>query len=122
MRSRVPIRGGTAKSILTGQTAQTVVQQTIVQQVKGGTSGVGGIASTIWPLIGQIPVNVVDIAALTTPGLVVDTGSHIIARTLTVNAPPAFTIVLAPNPDTLTVGVVVVLLFAGVNCNGEFAV
>lgn len=87
MRSRVPIRGGTGKSILTGQTAQTVVQQTIVQQVKGGTSGVGGIASTIWPLIGQIPVNVVDIAALTTPGLVVDTGSHIIARTLTVNAP-----------------------------------
>lgn len=86
-RSRVPIKGSIGKSILTGQ-KQTVVQQTIVQQItKGATSGVGGTAATIWPLISQIPVNVSDLAALATPGLVVDTGSNIIARTLAVNAP-----------------------------------
>lgn len=90
-RSRVPVKGSIGKSILTGGSSTTVVQQTIVQQTVKGTAGVSGVASTIWPLISQIPQPVLDIAALSTSdvGLLAFNGTHIIERAVAVVTPLA---------------------------------
>lgn len=81
-RSRVPVRGSIGKSIITGKSSTTVNNTTVVQNTTRTTGGVSGVSSTIWPLIAQIPLPVLDLAALTTPGIAVFDGTNLIVRTL----------------------------------------
>lgn len=84
-RTRVPVKGSIGKAILAGVSTTTVNQTTVVQKGGGGNSGVGPVSATIWPLVAQIPVPVLDIAALSGSGLLAFDGTNVVERVLAVD-------------------------------------
>lgn len=82
---RVPVSGTVGKSVLIEANAVTQEQLTAaiaaIQPTQVATSG---LASTVWKLIREIPLNIRNLASLATAGLIVrKSDSSMVARTIT---------------------------------------